>query len=144
MLKPFHDKELTEAGYERLKNLPGEFRGNDISPDAVRATLENLKRAKLQARVELSIGDALELEAPSDSGIVVINPPYGERLGADDDLEHLYHEFGETLKHKFKGYRAFVLTGNLPLIKKISLKTSRKEVVYNGNIESRFVEYQLY
>ena len=137
-------EEQTEAGYEKLKNLPGEFRGNDINPDAVRATLENLKRAKLQARVELAIGDALELESPSDKGIVVINPPYGERLGADDDLEHLYHEFGETLKHKFKGYRAFVLTGNLPLIKKISLKTSRKEIVYNGNIESRFVEYQLY
>ncbi len=137
-------KTLTEEGYERLKNKKAEFRGNDISPDAVRATLDNLKRANLQAFVELSIEDALNLEANSEQGVVVVNPPYGERLGKDEDLEHLYHEFGETLKHKFKGYRGYVLTGNLPLLKKISLRSARKEIVYNGNIESRFVEYQLY
>lgn len=137
-------EEKAKIGFEKLNNMKGEFRGNDINPDAVRAALENLKRAGLHTRVELSIEDALGLEPKSEKGIIVINPPYGERLGADDDLEHLYHEFGETLKHKFKGFRAFVLTGNLPLIKKISLKTSRREIVYNGNIESRFVEYQLY
>lgn len=134
----------TEAGYEYLKKHKPYFLGNDIDQLAIRTCNENLVKAGLGPFVELQNGDALNLETEFDKGVIIINPPYGERLGQDDDLIHLYHEFGETLKHKFKGFRAYVFTGNLPLIKKISLRTTKKIALFNGNIESRLAEYLLY
>ena len=70
--------------------------------------------------------------------------PYGERIGESNDLPAMYYDFGENLKQNFKGWRAYLFTGNLPLIKKISLRTSKKVILWNGNIESRLVEYLMY
>jgi 23S rRNA G2445 N2-methylase RlmL len=65
-------------------------------------------------------------------------------MGSEEDLAGLYYNLGENLKQEFKGFRAFIFTGNLPLIKKISLKTSSKKILYNGDIECRLVRYNLY
>ena len=94
--------------------------------------------------VEVIKGDAAVIDNALESGVLVTNPPYGERLGEDEDLEALYYDFGENLKQKFKNFRAYIFTGNLPLLKKISLRTTKKTILYNGAIESRLAEYLLY
>lgn len=95
--------------------------------------------------VELKHGDATKIKAPVANGVIICNPPYGERMGEDEAaLNDLYYFYGENLKKEFKGFRAYIFTGNLPLIKKISLKTSRKIPFYNGDIECRLVRYDLY
>lgn len=136
--------ELSERGYQNLQQKKIKLLGNDIDNEAMKISVENIRRARLLDYIEFENKDALFLETDETTGYVFANPPYGERLGRDEDLEHLYHEWGETLKHKFKGFKAYLFTGNLPLIKKISLRTSSKVILFNGNIESRLVEYQLY
>ena len=74
----------------------------------------------------------------------MINPEYGERLGADKDLEMIYEAIGDFFKQKCKGYRGYVFTGNLNLAKKIGLRASRRVEFYNASIEARLLEYELY
>ncbi|MBF0206148.1 MAG: hypothetical protein HQK53_04600 [Oligoflexia bacterium] len=81
----------------------------------------------------------------ASAGVIFCNPPYGKRLDAElQQLESLYHEYGENLKKNFKNYRAYVLTGNLDLRKAIALKTTSRAVLYNGDIECRLLRYDLY
>ncbi|MBD66695.1 MAG: hypothetical protein CME62_15915 [Halobacteriovoraceae bacterium] len=133
-----------KAGYKNLEQAKVQTLAYDKEKYSRNAIGFNLKAAKLQDYVRVEAGDATELAPPVDSGIVVANPPYGHRLEQDKDLSELYHNFGENLKKNFKGFKAYIFTGNMPLIKKISLRTSRKDILWNGNIESRLVEYDLY
>lgn len=133
----------TQTALKKIKT--GTIYGYDIDGSALDIAGYNLKLADLLAGISLEQGDATKISKPnSDGGIFIVNPPYGERLGEDDDLDTLYHELGENLKKNFKEYNAYIFTGNMPLLKKISLRTSKKHILYNGNIESRLAEYQLY
>ena len=135
---------LTTQGREALESGDLIFLGNDNDKEALAICGRQLAKAGLSEFVSLELNDALALDTSLEQGMILANPPYGERLGQDDDLTHLYHEFGETLKNSFKGFRAYLFTGNMPLIKKISLRTNKRITLYNGNIESRLVEYLLY
>jgi putative N6-adenine-specific DNA methylase len=73
-----------------------------------------------------------------------MNPEYGMRLGRPDELETLYREIGDFLKQKCSGFTAYVFSGNNDLLKKIRLKTERKLVFFNADIECMLYEYQLY
>ena len=148
-LKENTEKFIEETWALVQKNMkeikPGSIFGYDLDDGALDIAAYNLKVAGILGGVELDNKDATQIEKPNDvEGIFIVNPPYGERLGADDNLERLYHDLGENLKKNFKNYKAYIFTGNLPLLKKISLRTSRKEILYNGNIESRLAEYLLY
>ncbi len=115
--------------------------GSDIDPQAVRATEVNLDRAFLRKYVQLETRNFVDiLPPPGPPGMLVMNPPYGERLGEEADLGQLYTDIGDVLRRRFLGWTAFVLSGNLSLIKQIGLKSSRRETVYNGAIECRLLE----
>lgn len=143
LIKEYHQKTID--GFEKLQTNPAKTLAFDQEKYALNAIKFNLKSAELTDFVTLVQEDATKLSLSSvDSGIIVTNPPYGERVGQEEILPTLYYEFGENLKKNFKGFKAFLFTGNLALIKKISLRTSKKHILYNGAIESRFVEYQLF
>ena len=73
-----------------------------------------------------------------------MNPEYGARMGDERKLEHLYREIGDFFKHKAAGYWAYVFTGNLKLGKRIGLRATRRIEFYNGPIDCRLLEYELY
>lgn len=77
-------------------------------------------------------------------GIVIMNPPYGQRLGEEADLAGLYKGIGDFFKERCEGYRGYVFTANLDLAKKVGLRTSRRMILYNGELESRLLEYEIY
>lgn len=133
-----------ETGLQKLKTSKTKIIANDLSRYTQTILEESIENAKLMDVIEISNEDARTLEYPISEGIVIANPPYGERLGADDDLDKLYYDIGENLKKSYKSNTAYIFTGNLPLIKKISLQTSKKIILFNGNIESRLVQYKLY
>ena len=117
--------------------------GSDISPPAITAARANVAALGLDAFIELRLADALTATAPAAEGLIVTNPPYGVRLGADDDLPALYAAFADTMKRNFPGWRAYVLCGEMALMKAIRLTPSRKIPLYNGALECRLVEYKL-
>lgn len=123
----------------------GSIFGYDTDNGALDIANYNLQLAGLLKGISLEQGDATKIAKPNkDGGIFVVNPPYGERLGEEEELKGVYHDMGENLKNNFKDYRAYIFTGNMPLLKKISLRTSKKHILFNGNIESRLAEYLLY
>ena len=136
--------EMARDGFERLEKSTSKTIAYDIENFSLKATQLNLEASDLSDFVQVIKEDATQIDNELDAGVIVTNPPYGERLGEDEDLENLYYDFGENLKKNFKNFRAYVFTGNLPLLKKISLRTSKKVILYNGAIESRLAEYQLY
>ena len=117
--------------------------GSDISPVAVRATLANLDRAGLLPAVTLSSGDILEIDAPAPKGILIANPPYGERLSEQDELAAFYPPLGSALKRKFAGWNCYLLTADLRLPKLMRLTPSKKTPLYNGAIECRLFEFKM-
>lgn len=117
--------------------------GSDISQEAVRAAETAVRGAGVDDIVMLRRG-AMEEMAPRVEGMLVTNPPYGERLGELGRLGDLYAGMGDVLKNKCRGMTAHILTGSKFLSKKIGLKTSRRDVLWNGPIECRLLHYELY
>lgn len=136
--------ELTEAGLKKIHSV--KIKASDIDPMVVESARENVKKAKLAGLIEVERKDALETSPVSSKCLFICNPPYGERLehGEEEKLRALYKGLGDHWKHNFKGHRAALLTGNLPLLKVVGLKTAKKHIVWNGDIECRLAEYQLY
>ncbi len=132
-----------KVGIEKLKKTKSKNIGCDIDPRAIESARKNLAMLGLDKSCEIKQADATKLSIDGFKGKVIANPPYGERLQMED-LEGLYREFGETLKNQFKGSEAYVLTANFEMIKKIQLQTSERMILFNGNLESRLVKYELF
>ena len=117
--------------------------GSDLSPVAVRAALANLDRAGLLPAVTLSSGDLLERAAPAASGIMVANPPYGERLSEQDELAAFYPQLGSALKRNFAGWNCYLLSADTRLPKMMRLTPSKKTPLFNGALECRLYEFKM-
>jgi putative N6-adenine-specific DNA methylase len=117
--------------------------GSDIDSRAVREARENVVNAGVDDMVRLSVADLRERPAPQGPGVVIINPPYGERL-RPDDLEALYKSIGDCMKQKYAGYTAWMLSSNPDATKKVGLRPAQRLVLYNGALECRFLKYELY
>ncbi len=148
-LKEMFSKEATkllDKAAEGLRNLPeGQFFGNDNDIRAISVAQDCLDRAFLDGLVEFTVDDATTMPPLAEEpGVVICNAPYGERLGTEEELGELYYNYGENLKTNFTGYRAYVFTSGPELRKKISLQTSARIPLMNGNIECRLLRYDLY
>jgi len=87
--------------------------------------------------------DILDGGPPAGTGILVMNPPYGERLADLDELATFYPKLGDALKQRYAGWTAYILTADLRLAKLIGLKASKRTPLYNGALECRLFEYRL-
>ncbi len=130
------------------KRLPP-IHGYDASPAAVRGALANVEQAGLRGRVHIERRSLEECEPVSARGhaqmpgVLATNPPYGERLGDSAQLVALYGALGDTLRRKFTGWTAYVLTGNPTLGKRIGLRPAHRHVLYNGAIECRLLVFPI-
>jgi 23S rRNA G2445 N2-methylase RlmL len=135
---------LKEDIEKKLAKSHLELHGSDIDSGNVRVARENIENARLSNQIMIKDSDALELQTDQKEGVIFANMPYGERLGDQKELEGLYYDYGEHLKNHFKGFAAYVFTGNMPLLKKISLRTSKKHIFWNAKIECRLARYELF
>lgn len=111
----------------------------DIDPEAVELCHRQVSKMELQHIIRVEQGDFAHAE--SMEGITLImNPPYGERL-KPDDIEALYSMAGSTLKHKFPGSEAWILSSSKKALGRIGLKPSSRRVLYNGSLECSYVNY---
>ena len=135
--------------WEEIKNertrQPVEPRlyGSDTDPEALQAARRNLGAAGVERWVKLEQADVLERAAPEPAGVLVANPPYGERIGSAEELAAFYPRLGDALKKKFAGWRCFFFTADLRLPKLIRLEPSARTPLWNGALECRLYEFEM-
>ena len=101
----------------------------------------NVSLAGLEKYIELINNDFLELQLKFTPGIIICNPPYGKKLGDENELIHLYEQMGIFLKNNFSGWEFWLLSGNPKLTKYLKMKSSLKIPVSNGGIDCRWIKY---
>ncbi|HBB34567.1 MAG TPA: RNA methyltransferase [Cyanobacteria bacterium UBA8803] len=135
---------LKEAQHSQISALPAPIIGSDRNSDILNQARINAEQCGVAQMVKFTQTELSQLEAPADRGMIICNPPYGERLGNTEELGALYKLLGDVFKQRFKGWTAFILTGNKELGKRVGLKAARRIPVYNGAIPCTFLKYELY
>ncbi|HEY2676685.1 MAG TPA: bifunctional 23S rRNA (guanine(2069)-N(7))-methyltransferase RlmK/23S rRNA (guanine(2445)-N(2))-methyltransferase RlmL [Steroidobacteraceae bacterium] len=145
-----HETELWEQlrAEARQRRTAREVRrcilGSDIDSEAVRMSIANGAQAGLADWMHIEKRALADQSPPKgEPGLVVVNPPYGERIGAESGLPALYSELGAVLRDRFQGWQAAILTGNPPLARNLGIYAKRSHRIYNGTIECRLLRFDL-
>jgi putative N6-adenine-specific DNA methylase len=142
-------ENFSSSQWEKIKNertvppLEPRLYGSDTDPEALKAARRNLGAAGVERWVKLEQADVLERAAPEPWGVMVANPPYGERIGSPEELAALYPKLGDALKKKFAGWNCFFFTADQRMAKLIRLQPSRRTPLWNGAIECRLYEFRI-
>lgn len=144
-----YDEQVFFAERRRLKDQVNKkstavIIASDLSSEAVNIAQANAKTAGVDQLIDFHVCDFAETPLPDGKGVVVFNPEYGERMGTHTKLEATYSRIGDFLKQRCGGKRGYVFTGNPDLAKKIGLHTSRRVEFYNGKLDCRLLEYEIY
>jgi putative N6-adenine-specific DNA methylase len=142
-LKVFDSKLLEKI--KRTSDSPSnpQLWGSDNDPEALKVARRNVAEAGVDRWVKLEAADVLERAAPAPSGVMIMNPPYGERMGSPEQLAVFYPLLGSALKKNFPGWRCFIFTSDMRLPKLIRLQPSRRTPLWNGAIECRLYEFRI-
>lgn len=130
---------LAEAAGRSLAPLLG----RELDPGVLDQAQQNAEAAGVAARIALEAGDLRDLIPPPGPGLVVCNPPYGERVGEKEALADLYAALGALLKERFSGWTLWLLSGNPELTGALKMKASRRIPVSNGGIDCRWLRYDI-
>ncbi len=137
-------KRIKEAADSQMQEFDFLIWGSDIDKKALEIARKNLAFAKLHKEVELFHASIENQMPPEGECMVIMNPPYGERINPED-LNALYTKMGNTFKHNYgEGKTVWVISSDFTALKHIGLKTSKKIVLYNGQLECRFMRYDMY
>jgi 23S rRNA (guanine2445-N2)-methyltransferase / 23S rRNA (guanine2069-N7)-methyltransferase len=118
--------------------------GSDIDSEGVRMAIDNASHAGVADWLHVEKRALIDLPRPKeDTGLIVANPPYGIRIGAESGLPQLYSELGNVLRDRFQGWQAAILTGNPPLARNLGIYAKRTHRVFNGTIECRLLRFDL-
>ena len=117
--------------------------GADIDSKALASAKENIKAAGLNQYIKLHQTDFFKTNAPSESGLMMTNPPYDERLELPD-IDTFYKSIGDSLKQNYAGWTAHIFSGYPAASKKVGLRTEKKQQFYNGKIDSRLLKYKIF
>ncbi len=130
-------KELTKN--EKSSNTI--LHGYDVSASAISIAEKHVKNMNLENIIKVHGSDFFNTECLNNNSIVFINPPYGKRLNLQKDY---YKEIGNTLKKYYNTSHAWIISSEMSEIKKIGLKPSKKIKLYNGSLECKLLQYELY
>ncbi len=142
-----HVPEIWDSLREKAKNnicqSSAIIYGYDISLSAVSMTKENIKMFDPSDKIKIEQSDYFNLSKPEEEGMLIMNPPYDQRL-KNDHINELYNNIGSRLKHFWENYNAWILSGNLQAIKHIGLKPKRKKTLFNGPLECKLIYIPIY
>jgi 23S rRNA (guanine2445-N2)-methyltransferase / 23S rRNA (guanine2069-N7)-methyltransferase len=120
--------------------------GYDADHKAIRAAWANIDQAGLREHIHVERREVAALVVPSGesaAGLLVVNPPYGERLGEVEALKEVYGTLGDRLKEQFVGWKAAIFTGNVELGKKLGLRAKKMHTLYNGALECKLLHIEV-
>ena len=135
--------ELLEEAETRAQEetiLPP-IRGRDLDGKAIGLATANIEKNGWSRHIQIEQG-SLKKARPrlgEPTGVLVTNPPYGDRLGEDDEVLRLHQDLGDRLRRSFLGWDAWILCGRKEWLHALSLKPSAKHIVFNGPLECRYV-----
>lgn len=146
-----HDPQLwhglLEQAEQRFKNARANFsgvlKGTDNDPRVIEIAKSNAKRLMLKDHIQFEVADATDITAPAEAGLLVTNPPYGERLGEEVETLLLYRRFGRQLKAHFSGWNLSILAGDESLLKRLKLRSDKKYKFLNGALDVTLANYDL-
>lgn len=144
------DRDLFEDIYNddsRERPFTHKIYGSDAGYYAVQTALKNIQSASLQRDIEvrqIRIEELRLADRDTNGALVMMNPPYGERLSQDKDVLRLYQDMGTALKHQFSGATAWIISSNEDALKCIGLKPSKRIHLINGELECLFNQYELF
>lgn len=136
-------KTIRDSAIEKISEQDFFLYGCDISARAVEKAHENAIAARVDDVLKIAHSDFKDMDPPEPKGMVIINPPYGEKI-TEKNLGELYKDIGDVLKQRYKGYTAWIITSNKEAAKQIGLHASRKMTVFNGGLECKFMRFELY
>lgn len=137
-------KEVDAAMSEELDELPFKFYGYDTDRKALQVAEKNAREAEVDQFIEFARAPMETLKAPVENGLMITDPPYGERQGEVNELLEVYKNLAHTMKVGFKGWECFVLSGSPELSAAMKLKAERKFPVMHGPIECRLLKYRMF
>ena len=136
-------EKIEESLLSKTRDFHYKIMGFDKSPSAVEKAIQNVENSKLDDFIYIKHEDFFKTQKGGDAHLhMVFNPPYGERL--DIDMESFYGSIGSTLKHKYPGTNAWMISSNMEALKHIGLRPSRKIKLFNAKLEAKFVKYEMY
>ncbi len=142
-----YDRKIFNTIKEEAKEAEIEYKpqiiGSDKNQEAIMIAANNAKRAGLAGRIALEIKKFEDQSSEGDEGLIVTNPPYGERI-KESDIIDLYKMIGDKLKQEYTGYEAWVITSNFNALKMLGLRPAKKHTLFNGALECKFHKYELY
>lgn len=136
-----YDK-IKETRINRISEFNGKIVGYDISQNAINSAMSNIEAADLTEFIEVKNQDFFQSEKDMFPVLVIFNPPYNERLTIKE--EDFYKKIGDTLKKAYKNTLAWFITSDIDAFKKVGLRPSRKIKLFNGKLECRFFQYDIY
>ncbi len=139
------DRLMAEAR-QRVRPAPerASIYGRDRDGEVLRHARGNLSRYGLEDWVKVRRQDVARMQAPPGRGLMVTNPPYGERLGDDDDLPALYASLGRSMRERLGGWSCWIITSEKRLADQIGLRPRQRHALYNGPLDCRLLYYPVY
>ncbi|PZU82524.1 MAG: RNA methyltransferase [Chryseobacterium sp.] len=135
-------RTIKEVRLNRVKEFTGKIVGYDINYDALDAARTNIESAEMEDIIEVRKQNFFDSEKDMFPLLMVFNPPYDERISINDD--DFYKKIGDTFKQHYPNTLAWLITADLDAPKKIGLRPSRKIKLFNGKLETRFLQYEMY
>ena len=136
-------RSIKREADDAITDFDFEIIGSDRSAKAIDIARQNLHKAHLHKDVKLFKQQMDAIVPPEGGGLLLINPPYGERL-EEEDIIALYASVGDSLKKNFKGWQAWIISSDFTALKHVGLKPSKKYTVYNGPLECKFARFDVF
>lgn len=136
--------EIQEAANFRCKGFDFQILGSDIDSESMLRTKRNLRGLPIGRFVEVSTASFEEVKKPAENGVLICNPPYGERIGESEAVEEMYEALGDWFKNELKGFDCWVISSNQEALKRIGLKPDKKIKLYNGDLECSYRKFSIF
>lgn len=135
-------EKIKETRLNKIRDFEGKITGYDLDVRAIAAARENIKAAELEEVITLERKDFFESKKEQFPLLIVFNPPYDVRIRISE--ETFYKKIGDTFKNHYPNTLAWLITGDMEAAKQIGLRPSKKVKLYNGKLECRYLQFDIY
>lgn len=136
-------ESVREKAATRIRPPQNPIFGRDRHPRAIGLSRSNLGKAGILRWVQLEAADFLQAPAPAPEGLLIMNPPYDERI-PQEEVEDFYQQIGDRLKQAYTGWEAWLISAHKGAVKRIGLRASQRTTLYNGPLACKYLKYELY